>query len=754
MNHKIMFKNISKFILLFATSFAFAQTGHLMQGVGAVNMSMGGAATAQPLDISGAMQWNPATLSVFSGSKLKLDIGAFKGTPTLYSSLPEGAMWPEGAFGPGSPASPPVTGETKSELGYNPMPALAFSWGQEDSKSTFGVSVFGVSGFGVDFPQETNSPLNADGSPNPGFNPELNSNPILYPQAANGFGHLKSSYMLMQVGFTWAYEISDKFSIGLQPTLNYEALELWPNPLAQPDFGPDPINQPELAKGYPNSESATAIGFGGQIGVFYDSQNGFKIGASYKTPQYMSEFEFKSKYLDGSDAPEVLFTMNYPAIYSIGIGYSKSIVDFALDYRYVDYNSTEGFEESGWEIATEGPFTGFPTGAVNGFGWESMSVVSAGIQFQITQKFPIRFGYTYSSNPIKDELAMFSTPATAIIANAFQFGFSYAFSDAFVFDAVYHYGISDGKTKGELLNPKPSFLGGPWSPENPLGAIPGSEVAYDMTTHMFMIGLNFNFGNKDSDKDGVKDKEDACPDVPGLWEFNGCPDSDSDGVQDSKDACPDVAGLASMNGCPDSDGDGFTDKEDMCPEVAGLEQFNGCPDTDGDGVMDSKDECPNVAGLIENKGCPLVDTDGDGVADKDDKCPNVKGVAENHGCPMVTVEVQKEITDLARALYFKTGKAAFTDEATIRLESVSKILSEFTASNFIIEGHTDNTGNDAINKKLSQERADAVMNYLISQGFPAGNIKAVGYGSSKPIGDNKTKKGRQENRRVEIFLDK
>ena len=712
MNPKIMFKKFSKFILLFATTFAFAQTGHLMQGVGAVNMSMGGAATGQPVDISGAMQWNPASLSAFDGSKLKFDLGMFKGTPTLYSSLPANAM---------GEGSPPVSGATESELGYNPMPALAFSWGREDSKSTFGVSVFGVSGFGVDFPEESNSPLS------PTFDPSENSNPILYPQQAMGFGHMESSYMLMQIGFTWAYEITEKFSIGLQPTINYESLELSPNPLANPN-----------ASGYPKSKAASAIGYGGQIGVFYGGENGFKIGASYKTPQYFSEFEFESTYLDGSETSDTKFTMNYPAIYSIGIGYSKGIVDFALDYRYVDYAGTEGFKESGWT----------PTASVKGFGWESMSVISAGLQFEITQKFPIRFGYTYSTNPINDELAMFSVPATAIIANAFQFGFSYAFSDAFVFDAVYHYGMSDGKTSGNILNPMLI------SENNPLGKFPGSEVAYDMNTHMFMIGLNFNFGNKDSDKDGVKDKEDACPDVPGLWEFNGCPDSDSDGVQDSEDACPDVAGLASMNGCPDSDGDGFTDKEDMCPEVAGLEQFNGCPDTDGDGVMDSKDECPKVAGAIENKGCPYVDTDGDGVVDKDDNCPNVKGAVENHGCPLVTEEVQKEITDLARAVYFKTGKAVFTDEASIRITRVSNILSEYTGSNFIVEGHTDNTGSDAINNKLSQERADAVMNYLISQGFPSDKIKAIGYGSSKPIGDNKTRKGRQENRRVEIFLDK
>jgi outer membrane protein OmpA-like peptidoglycan-associated protein len=167
--------------------------------------------------------------------------------------------------------------------------------------------------------------------------------------------------------------------------------------------------------------------------------------------------------------------------------------------------------------------------------------------------------------------------------------------------------------------------------------------------------------------------------------------------------------------------------------------------------MDSKDACPDEAGPVENKGCPVIDSDGDGVADAEDKCPNVFGVAENYGCPMVTQEVQKEITDLARAIYFNTGSDSFTDETQIRLEGIDKILTEFTTSKFVVEGHTDNTGSDKINNELSQKRADAVMNYLIENGFPAENIKAVGYGSSKPIGDNNTKKGRQANRRVEIY---
>jgi outer membrane protein OmpA-like peptidoglycan-associated protein len=60
-------------------------------------------------------------------------------------------------------------------------------------------------------------------------------------------------------------------------------------------------------------------------------------------------------------------------------------------------------------------------------------------------------------------------------------------------------------------------------------------------------------------------------------------------------------------GCPDSDAGGIRDSEDACPEVYGLEAFDGCPDSDNDGVEDAEDECPEVVGSITNNGCPEVD---------------------------------------------------------------------------------------------------------------------------------------------------
>ena len=457
----IMKTNIFQFLFLLFSTAVLSQSGHIMQGVGSVNMSMGGASTAQPLDISGALQWNPAAISVFDDKILNFDIGLFFSSPELSSS-----------YGP-------MSGVTEDDRGVSPMPALAMVWGKEDSKHTFGVSVFGISGFGVTFPENM-------------------SNPINMPQP-NGFGRVESDYMLLQIGLTWAYELSDNFSIGIEPTINYGALEMEPNPLAMPDF---PVNLGGGGKGYPKSDKASQIGIGAQIGLFYESDGGLKLGASYKTEQDFSDFEFKNSYLNnGGSAQDGDFKMNYPAILSFGFGYSTGDIDFALDYRMVDYENTDGFESKGWTIAESGPMQGLPTGQVNGFGWKNINIISIGLQYKGIEKLPLRLGYTYSSNPIDEELAFFSIPATAIIKNAFQLGFSHPLNDNLTLTGVYHHGDSGGKTEGPMLNALPAMdlngddiPEGPWdATNNPLGKVPGGTVSYDMTTSMIMVGFSYTF---------------------------------------------------------------------------------------------------------------------------------------------------------------------------------------------------------------------------------------------------------------------
>ncbi|SDU23675.1 Outer membrane protein OmpA [Polaribacter sp. Hel1_33_78] len=272
------------------------------------------------------------------------------------------------------------------------------------------------------------------------------------------------------------------------------------------------------------------------------------------------------------------------------------------------------------------------------------------------------------------------------------------------------------------------------------------------THYQTSLGLVVKFGGKDTDGDGVYDKKDACPEVAGLIEFNGCPDADGDGIKDSDDACPNVAGLAAMNGCPDADGDGVADKDDMCPNAKGTKANKGCPDSDGDGLVDKDDKCATIAGPSANGGCPWPDTDGDGVLDKDDNCKTEVGPASNNGCPepVITEAAKMGVDTFAKAILFNTGRASFKSGVSKQIDGMLAIMNEFPKAEFDIKGYTDSTGSASNNLKLSEKRANAVRNYLISKGIAASRLIAKGYGEDAPIDSNKTRAGRSNNRRVEV----
>ncbi|MFN3773313.1 OmpA family protein [Cloacibacterium normanense] len=218
--------------------------------------------------------------------------------------------------------------------------------------------------------------------------------------------------------------------------------------------------------------------------------------------------------------------------------------------------------------------------------------------------------------------------------------------------------------------------------------------------------LMFRFGNTDRDKDGIKDKDDACPDVPGLAQFQGCPDTDGDGVADKDDNCPEVAGPVENNGCP-------------------------WPDTDNDGVLDKDDACPSVAGPAANNGCPWPDTDNDGVLDKDDACPTVAGLAQYNGCPRTDVNVADDVTKALNDILFDFNKATIRPESKEKLDQAAAYIKDFPAGKFLIEGRTDKKGSDAYNLKLSRQRAASVVAALEARGAAPEQLKSRGVGEAK-----------------------
>jgi outer membrane protein OmpA-like peptidoglycan-associated protein len=289
--------------------------------------------------------------------------------------------------------------------------------------------------------------------------------------------------------------------------------------------------------------------------------------------------------------------------------------------------------------------------------------------------------------------------------------------------------------------------------------------------------------DRDKDKDGIKDKDDACPETFGEAAYNGCPDSDHDKVPDKDDACPNQAGLVNFKGCPDTDGDGVKDSEDECPKVKGPLYLHGCPDLDHDSIPDQNDSCPNIAGRRINKGCPDSDRDGiwdkyddcpkaygpykykgcpdrdnDGIIDKLDACVNVPGVAKYKGCPPpppVELEAkEKRILEKAySSLEFATGKEIIKASSFPSLNALANLLMDHDGDwKLKLGGHTDSEGSSKQNLLLSEKRAKAVQKYLIKKGVSPESIIAEWYGETKNIADNSTKAGKQKNRRVDMTI--
>jgi OOP family OmpA-OmpF porin len=217
----------------------------------------------------------------------------------------------------------------------------------------------------------------------------------------------------------------------------------------------------------------------------------------------------------------------------------------------------------------------------------------------------------------------------------------------------------------------------------------------------------------DRDKDGVLDADDACPDMPGVKtddpKTNGCPpDKDKDGVPDADDACPDVPGVKTddpkTNGCPPPD-----------------------PDRDKDGIPNDLDACPDTPG----------------PANPDPK---------KNGCPAAAI-VGKQIVILEQ-VKFATGSAAILPASNAILTAVLEVLDQHPEIKHLrIEGHTDNVGSAAFNKTLSTKRAASVATWLKQHGVEPGRLSSEGFGLERPIDDNATPAGRQNNRRVEFHID-
>ena len=294
-----------------------------------------------------------------------------------------------------------------------------------------------------------------------------------------------------------------------------------------------------------------------------------------------------------------------------------------------------------------------------------------------------------------------------------------------------------------------------------LGAGPGLSPAAGtaqfrgLASLEFVPGIAVDVKRADRDGDGVFDDEDACPDVAGVR------------TTDPKtNGCPPVTVVAEAPPPPDRDGDGIPDAVDACPDVPGVKtddpKTNGCPsDRDKDGIYDKDDACPDVPGVKtddpKTNGCPPdPDRDKDGILNDVDACPDVPGPKSDDpkttGCPRVFIKnAQIQILEQPK---FDFNRAVIKKESDSLLTEVAKVMVDHPEIKHVrVEGHTDSVGNAQINKILSQQRAQAVVTWLIAHGVEKDRVTAQGMGKEHPLVSNDTDAGRAANRRVEFHIE-
>lgn len=418
-----------------------AQEGLLLSGVGPINRSMGGASTAAPIDASGALHWNPASIMGLPQTELQF------GVELLYPQMQLGSSIGAGSLGGGFP---PVTlsGNTDGNSGLFTIPTVGFVYRRPEARWAFGLGVFGIGGFGTNYAGSF-------------------SNPILTATPPNGLGlgPLYSKLQLMQIAPTLAYQLTDQLSVGIAPTITAADLSMDPNFLASPDDA-----NLDTFSNYPSAtHGRTTWGLGLQAGIYLTTEGDWDFGASIKSPQWMQTFHWSASDEVGNPR-DVRAHFDIPYVASIGTSYKgfEGIL-IAVDARLYGYGSTQGFRTTGFDA----------TGAVTGLGWNDIFSVAMGAQYQATDDLSLRIGYVWNQNPIPDQNTFFNVISPNILMHTISCGLSYRLTESLGVSLAYVHGFENSISG-------PMYLPG-------VGALAGTSVTSKVWADVFIAGLTMKF---------------------------------------------------------------------------------------------------------------------------------------------------------------------------------------------------------------------------------------------------------------------
>jgi long-chain fatty acid transport protein len=394
----------------------------VIPGAGAINRSMAGAGVAAPLDAAGSQFWNPASITALESSEFVVDLELLSVKTDLGSS-----------FG-----GPHV--ETSSDSGVSGLPTVAITFRRGDHPLTFGLGLFSLGGFGQNYPGST-------------------TNPILSPA---GVGPVYSRLAILQLAPSAALQLTERLSIGFAPTVVMAEASLDPNAFDTPTA---PLAYP------PATHSRTHWGGGFHAGIYYETDYQWRFGASYKSPQWIEDFSFQT-----APANQFSLSADFPAVASLGAAYyGLPRTVWAIDFRYVDYDSTNLFgDPTGYDAPA-------PTASWTGLGWRSVFSVSTGVQYELTDCLTVRLGYFYTENPLRPADTFFNIASSAIYQHIISMGATLDLTDRVGLSLAY-------------LHAFENVSQGPWAlPPGFPAPPPGSSVSVRQSIDALVAGLRVRF---------------------------------------------------------------------------------------------------------------------------------------------------------------------------------------------------------------------------------------------------------------------
>jgi long-subunit fatty acid transport protein len=421
-------------------SSAFATDGYFVQGFGAVNASLGGAATAgNDQDLIGSIYKNPANGVLFADRTGSIVFGDIIPSVQINSSV--------AALG--------LKGSSNSTINGVPYMSLMASW--KSSNPNLAWFAGAVSEAGLSFHAATSAT-------NPVFMPQAGAagNPLAI-YGFGGFGDVRSNLYIVRVPVGLAGSSPDGWSWGvaLAPSIGRNLFT--PAAFAAPGIAANHLPVYGIVQ-----QQDIQLGLGAQGGLRFQMDKDLSMGISLSSPTWFHTYSWT--ITDPSGAGRTIkFMMDRPLTAQAGLDYALTpSTRFLADLGYIAYGSTHGFEHSGFRA----------DGSIMGLGWKDSYTLELGVQQVLTSDIVVRVGYNYCSDPIPASMTFYNVGSPLHIENHVSAGTSVSLTPGTTLDISYTYGFSHSQSST-------------WF--NPAGAVAGTNLTSKISGNEIAVGTTFKF---------------------------------------------------------------------------------------------------------------------------------------------------------------------------------------------------------------------------------------------------------------------